>query len=146
MKGPAKRKKEKFGSSSNRRRQMEEHVDDSGIQRFQGIEEENIYNKWLMKKNLWVEREIILTDFPYSEMEPGANHKYITLVRRKWIKFNPTVIDNYYGLTAEDIEHVPTELDMALVGSYLVIRAGSSFEFYSANAASYVAHDRPYAY
>ncbi|KAL2526070.1 hypothetical protein Adt_11124 [Abeliophyllum distichum] len=47
---------------------METTVDDGGILRFRGPEEEHVYNKWLMQKRIWAEREVILTDFPYSEM------------------------------------------------------------------------------
>ncbi|KAL2486425.1 Uncharacterized protein Adt_31181 [Abeliophyllum distichum] len=130
---------------------MEEHVDDGDFQRFQGIEEENIYNKWLMKKILWAKKKVILIDFPYSEIvnlinsrgwqkvagklylaypllvkefianfnhaieELEVDHRYITWVYGKWIKFIPSVIEHYYELTANDIEHVPSELDMTLV-------------------------------
>ncbi|KAL2518711.1 Uncharacterized protein Adt_14958 [Abeliophyllum distichum] len=65
---PIKKGKEKVGSSSSRRRPVETNVDDRGILRFWGLEEEHIYNKWFMKKHIWAEREVILTDFPYSEM------------------------------------------------------------------------------
>ncbi|KAL2525628.1 Uncharacterized protein Adt_10682 [Abeliophyllum distichum] len=65
---PTKKGKEKVGSSSSQRRPVETNVDDGGILRFRGPEEEHIYNKWLMHKHIWVEREVILTDFPYSEM------------------------------------------------------------------------------
>ncbi|KAL2474325.1 hypothetical protein Adt_35061 [Abeliophyllum distichum] len=65
---PAKKGKEKIGSLSSRRQLVETDVDDGDILRFWGFEEEHIYNKWLIKKNLWAEREVILSDFPFSEM------------------------------------------------------------------------------
>ncbi|KAL2475281.1 Uncharacterized protein Adt_36017 [Abeliophyllum distichum] len=65
---PTKKGKEKAGSSSGRHRPVETNVDDECILRFWGPEEEHIYNKWLMQKHIWAEREVILTDFPYSEM------------------------------------------------------------------------------
>ncbi|KAL2480280.1 Uncharacterized protein Adt_33246 [Abeliophyllum distichum] len=52
-----KKGKEKVGSSSGRHRPMETNVDDGGILRFRGPEEEHIYYKWLMQKHIWAERE-----------------------------------------------------------------------------------------
>ncbi|KAL2471463.1 Uncharacterized protein Adt_39599 [Abeliophyllum distichum] len=108
-----------------------------------------------MKKNLWAEREVILSDFPFSEManlitycgwervpnkphlaypllvkeflanfnhaieEPKADHQYTSWVHWRWIKFSPTVIANYYGLTANDIEHIPVDFDMTQVTQFL---------------------------
>ncbi|KAL2504582.1 Uncharacterized protein Adt_20203 [Abeliophyllum distichum] len=121
---------------------------------FRVLKKRTFYKKLLMKKNLWAEREIILTDFPYSEMvnlinscgwqkvskphlaylllvkefisnfnhaieEPEADHRYTTWVRG----FSPAVIEIYYGLTVNDIEHVPAELEMALVTQFLYGRA-----------------------
>ncbi|KAL2474356.1 Uncharacterized protein Adt_35092 [Abeliophyllum distichum] len=63
-----KKGKEKVGSSSSRRQLVVTPVDDGGIPRFQGLDEENIYNKWLMKKHLWVERKVVLFDFSFFEM------------------------------------------------------------------------------
>ncbi|KAL2462300.1 Envelope-like protein [Abeliophyllum distichum] len=63
-----KKDKEKVGSSSGRNRPVETNVDNGGILRFRGPEEEHIYNKWLMQKHIWAEREVILIEFPYSEM------------------------------------------------------------------------------
>ncbi|KAL2542423.1 hypothetical protein Adt_03401 [Abeliophyllum distichum] len=101
-----------------------------------------------MQKHIWAEREVILTDFSYSEMvnlihscgwqrvagkphlaylllvkeflanfnhgieEPKADHRYTTWVRGKWIKFSPAVITNYYGLSANDNEPIPADVDM----------------------------------
>ncbi|KAL2492067.1 hypothetical protein Adt_27695 [Abeliophyllum distichum] len=55
--------------------------------------------------------------------ERVADHRYITWVRGKWIKFNPAVIEDYYGLTANDIEHIPADLDMTQVTQFLYGRA-----------------------
>ncbi|KAL2497652.1 Uncharacterized protein Adt_23202 [Abeliophyllum distichum] len=75
MKRPTNKKGEKeVGSSFSRRRLVETIVDDGGIPRFQGLDEENIYNKWLMKKNLWAEREVILSDFAFFEMANLINY------------------------------------------------------------------------
>ncbi|KAL2505818.1 hypothetical protein Adt_21439 [Abeliophyllum distichum] len=52
-----------------------------------------------------------------------VDHRYTTWVRRKWIQFSPAVIEHYYGLTANDIEHESTELDMTLVTQFLYRRA-----------------------
>ncbi|KAL2531874.1 Uncharacterized protein Adt_05225 [Abeliophyllum distichum] len=64
-----------------------------------------------------------LANFNHTIKEPEADHRYTTWVYRKWIKFSPTVIENYYGLTANDIEHIPAELDMTLVTQFLYGRA-----------------------
>ncbi|KAL2505757.1 Uncharacterized protein Adt_21378 [Abeliophyllum distichum] len=64
-----------------------------------------------------------LANFNYAIEEPGADHLYTTWVREKWIKFNPGVTENYYGLTANDIEHIPADLDMTQVTQFLYGRA-----------------------
>ncbi|KAL2526277.1 Uncharacterized protein Adt_11331 [Abeliophyllum distichum] len=100
-----KKGKEKAGSSSGRTRQLETNVDAGGIRRFRGPEEELIYNKWLMAKHIWAEREVILTDFPYSEMAnlvhscgwqrvTGKPHlAYPLLVKEFFANFNHTIDD-----------------------------------------------------
>ncbi|KAL2541444.1 Uncharacterized protein Adt_02422 [Abeliophyllum distichum] len=131
---PAKKGKKKVTSLSNQRRQVEEHVDDGGIQKFLCIEKENIYNKWQMKKNfgrkggkpllaypLLVKQ--FIANFNHAIEEPGADRRYTTWVCGKWIKFSHAVIENYYGLTTNDIEHISVELDMALVTQFLYGRA-----------------------
>ncbi|KAL2541873.1 hypothetical protein Adt_02851 [Abeliophyllum distichum] len=60
---PTKKGKEKAGSSSGRHRPLETNVDAGGIRRFRGPEEELIYNKWLMPKHIWAERELPALDF-----------------------------------------------------------------------------------
>ncbi|KAL2532560.1 Uncharacterized protein Adt_05911 [Abeliophyllum distichum] len=102
---PTKKGKEKAGSSSGRHRPLETNVDAGGIRRFRGPEEELIYNKWLMLKHIWAEREVILTDFPYSEMAnlihscgwqrvTGKPHlAYPLLVKEFFANFNHTIED-----------------------------------------------------
>ncbi|KAL2474371.1 hypothetical protein Adt_35107 [Abeliophyllum distichum] len=102
---PAKKGKEKAGSSSGRNRQLDTNVDAGGIRRFRGPEEELIYNKWLMPKHIWAEREVILTDFPYSEMTnlvhscgwqrvTGKPHlAYPLLVKEFFANFNHSIED-----------------------------------------------------
>ncbi|KAL2517336.1 Uncharacterized protein Adt_13583 [Abeliophyllum distichum] len=102
---PTKKGKEKAGSSSGRNRQLETNVDAGGIRRFRGPEEELIYNKWLMPKHIWAEREVILTDFPYSEMAnlvhscgwqrvTGKPHlAYLLLVKEFFANFNQSIED-----------------------------------------------------
>ncbi|KAL2466784.1 Uncharacterized protein Adt_28180 [Abeliophyllum distichum] len=102
---PTKKGKEKAGSSSGRNRQLETNVDAGGIRRFRGPEEELIYNKWLMPKHIWAEREVILTDFPYSEMAnlvhscgwqrvTGKPHlAYPLLVKEFFANFNQSIED-----------------------------------------------------
>ncbi|KAL2519349.1 Uncharacterized protein Adt_15596 [Abeliophyllum distichum] len=102
---PTKKGKEKAGSSSGRNRQLETNVDAGGIRRFRGPEEELIYNKWLMPKHIWAEREVILTDFPYSEMAnlvhscgwqrvAGKPHlAYPLLVKEFFANFNQSIED-----------------------------------------------------
>ncbi|KAL2480755.1 Uncharacterized protein Adt_33721 [Abeliophyllum distichum] len=48
---------------------------------------------------------------------PESPHIYKTWVRGRWIRFSPTMIDRYYGLTRTDLVPLPSshELDMALV-------------------------------
>ncbi|KAL2490956.1 Uncharacterized protein Adt_26584 [Abeliophyllum distichum] len=137
----------------------ETNVDDGGILRFRGLKEKHIYKKWLLKKNLWAERDVILSDFSFSEManlinscgwervagkhylaypllvkeflanlnhaieEPEGDYRYTTWVRGKWIKFSPTVIADYCGLLANDIEPIPANLDMTQVTQFLYGRA-----------------------
>ncbi|KAL2481372.1 Uncharacterized protein Adt_34338 [Abeliophyllum distichum] len=52
---------------------------------------------------------------------PKSPHKYKTWVRGQWIRFSPTMIDRYYGLTRTEVVPLPSphELDMALVARYL---------------------------
>ncbi|KAL2505813.1 JmjC domain-containing protein [Abeliophyllum distichum] len=102
---PTKKGKEKAGSSSGRNRQLETNVDAGGIRRFRGPEEELIYNKWLMPKHIWAEREVILTDFLYSEMAnlvhscgwqrvTGKPHlAYPLLVKEFFANFNQSIED-----------------------------------------------------
>ncbi|KAL2518270.1 hypothetical protein Adt_14517 [Abeliophyllum distichum] len=66
-----------------------------------------------------------IVNFNHAIEEPGAGHRYKTWVRRTWIKFRPVVIENYCGLTDNDIEHVPTELAMALVTQFFHGRSDS---------------------
>ncbi|KAL2542358.1 Uncharacterized protein Adt_03336 [Abeliophyllum distichum] len=118
----AKKGKENVGSSSNRRRQVEEHVDDGGIQRFQAGKK--VAGKPHFSYPLLVKE--FIANFNRAIEEPGTfktDHRYITWVCGKWIKFNPAVMENYYGLTTNNIEHIPTELDMALVTRFLYRRA-----------------------
>ncbi|KAL2506139.1 Uncharacterized protein Adt_21760 [Abeliophyllum distichum] len=60
-----------------------------------------------------------LANFNHAIEESAANHRYTTWFCGKWIKFSPTVIENYYGLTANDIEHVLVDLDMTQVTQFL---------------------------
>ncbi|KAL2513432.1 Envelope-like protein [Abeliophyllum distichum] len=52
---------------------------------------------------------------------PESPHRYKTWVRGRWIRFSPTMIDKYYGLTRTDLVPLPAphKLDMALVARYL---------------------------
>ncbi|KAL2458495.1 Uncharacterized protein Adt_45920 [Abeliophyllum distichum] len=52
---------------------------------------------------------------------PESSHIYKTWVRGRWIRFSPTMIDRYYGLTRTELVPLPSlhELDMALVARYL---------------------------
>ncbi|KAL2491696.1 JmjC domain-containing protein [Abeliophyllum distichum] len=52
---------------------------------------------------------------------PESPHRYKTWVRGQWIRFSPTIIDRYYGLTRTEVVPLPSphELDMALVARYL---------------------------
>ncbi|KAL2486595.1 Uncharacterized protein Adt_31351 [Abeliophyllum distichum] len=108
-----------------------------------------------MKKNLWAEMEVILSDLSFSEMvnlnnscdwervankphlaypllvkkflanfnhaieEPEADHRYTIWVRGKWIKFSLAAIENYFRLTANDIEHIPADFDMTQMTQFL---------------------------
>ncbi|KAL2480309.1 Envelope-like protein [Abeliophyllum distichum] len=60
-----------------------------------------------------------LSNFNHTSEEPEADHWYTTWVRGKWIKFSPAVIENYYGLTANDIEHILANLHMTQVTQFL---------------------------
>ncbi|KAL2517592.1 Envelope-like protein [Abeliophyllum distichum] len=64
-----------------------------------------------------------LANFNHAIEEPEVNHRYTTWVRGKWIKFSPAVIADYYWLTADDIEHIPIDLDMTQVTQFLYVRA-----------------------
>ncbi|KAL2506585.1 Uncharacterized protein Adt_22206 [Abeliophyllum distichum] len=100
---PTKKGKEKVGSSSSRRQLVETNVDDGGILRFRGLEEAHIYKRWLLKKNLWAEREVILSNFSFSEMAnlinscgwervAGKPHlAYQLLVKEFLANFNHTI-------------------------------------------------------
>ncbi|KAL2504915.1 Uncharacterized protein Adt_20536 [Abeliophyllum distichum] len=120
---PTKKGKEKAGSSSGRNRQLETNVDAGGIRRFRGPEEELIYKKWLMPKHIWAEREVILTDFPYSEMANLVHSCGWQRVTGKWIQFSPAVIAHYYELPALDFEPIPADFDMTQVAQFLYGRA-----------------------
>ncbi|KAL2518353.1 Uncharacterized protein Adt_14600 [Abeliophyllum distichum] len=52
---------------------------------------------------------------------PKSSHRYKTWVRGQWIRFSPTMIDRYYGLTRTDVVPLPSphELDLALVARFL---------------------------
>ncbi|KAL2486942.1 JmjC domain-containing protein [Abeliophyllum distichum] len=52
---------------------------------------------------------------------PESPHRYKTWVRGRWIRFSPTTIDTYYGLTRTELVPLPSpyELDMTLVARYL---------------------------
>ncbi|KAL2458490.1 Uncharacterized protein Adt_45915 [Abeliophyllum distichum] len=52
---------------------------------------------------------------------PESPHRYKTWVRGRWIRFSPTMIDRYYGLTRTELVPLlsPHELDMVLVVRYL---------------------------
>ncbi|KAL2531500.1 Envelope-like protein [Abeliophyllum distichum] len=52
---------------------------------------------------------------------PESPHRYKTWVRGQWIRFSPTMIDRYYGLTRTEVVPLPSphEHDMALVARYL---------------------------
>ncbi|KAL2472138.1 Envelope-like protein [Abeliophyllum distichum] len=52
---------------------------------------------------------------------PESLHRHKTWVRGQWIRFSPTMIDRYYGLTRTGLVPLPSphELDMALVARYL---------------------------
>ncbi|KAL2462329.1 Uncharacterized protein Adt_45749 [Abeliophyllum distichum] len=131
---PTKKGKENAGSSSGRHRPLETNVDAGGIRRFRGPEEELIYNKWLMLKHIWAEREVILTDFPYSEMAnlvhscgwqrvTGKPHlAYPLLVKEFFTNFNHTIED-----PAADHRYttwsIPADFDMTQVTQFLYGRA-----------------------
>ncbi|KAL2517772.1 JmjC domain-containing protein [Abeliophyllum distichum] len=120
---PTKKGKEKAGSSSGRNRQLETNVDAGGIRRFRGPEEELIYNKWLMPKHIWAEREEFFANFNQSIEDPATDHQYTTWVRGKWIQFSPAVIAHYYELPALDFEPIPADFDMTQVAQFLYGRA-----------------------
>ncbi|KAL2517989.1 Uncharacterized protein Adt_14236 [Abeliophyllum distichum] len=52
---------------------------------------------------------------------PESSHRYKTWVRGQWIRFSPTMIDRYYGLTRTEVVPLPAphELDLALVARFL---------------------------
>ncbi|KAL2470763.1 putative S-locus lectin protein kinase family protein [Abeliophyllum distichum] len=52
---------------------------------------------------------------------PESSHRYKTWVKGQWIRFSPTMIDRYYGLTRTEVVPLPAphELDLALVARYL---------------------------
>ncbi|KAL2533978.1 Uncharacterized protein Adt_07329 [Abeliophyllum distichum] len=120
---PTKKGKEKAGSSSGRHRPLETNVDAGGIRRFRGLEEELIYNKWLMSKHIWAEREEFFANFNHTIEDPATDHRYTTWVRGKWIQFSPAVIANYYELPALDFEPIPADFDMTQVTQFLYGRA-----------------------
>ncbi|KAL2512630.1 hypothetical protein Adt_18230 [Abeliophyllum distichum] len=66
-----------------------------------------------------------LANFNHAIEELEADHRYTTWVRGKWIKFSPAVIADYYGLTANDIEPILTNLDMTQVTQFLYGRANA---------------------
>ncbi|KAL2455653.1 Uncharacterized protein Adt_47179 [Abeliophyllum distichum] len=52
---------------------------------------------------------------------PESSHRYKTWVRGQWIRFSPTMIDKYYGLTRTEVVPLPAphEIDLALVARFL---------------------------
>ncbi|KAL2527131.1 Uncharacterized protein Adt_12185 [Abeliophyllum distichum] len=76
--------------------------------------------------DIWAGHDLHLVDtrsdlFHVHIDVPESSHKYKTWVRGRWIRFSPTMIDRYYGLTRTDLVPLPSphELDMALVARYL---------------------------
>ncbi|KAL2497947.1 hypothetical protein Adt_23497 [Abeliophyllum distichum] len=67
--------------------------------------------------------KVFISNFNPAIEKPGAEHRYTIWVCGKWIKFNPAVIENYYGLTDNDIEHILADNDMTLVTQFLHGRA-----------------------
>ncbi|KAL2532262.1 hypothetical protein Adt_05613 [Abeliophyllum distichum] len=100
---PTKKGKEKVDSSTNRRRQVEKQVDDRG--------KPHLAYPMLIKE--------FIANFNHAIEEPEVDHRYTTWVHGKWIKVSPAEIKNYYRLTTNDIEHIPAELDIALVTQFL---------------------------
>ncbi|KAL2512904.1 hypothetical protein Adt_18504 [Abeliophyllum distichum] len=64
-----------------------------------------------------------LANFNHAIEEPEEDHQYTTWVHGMWIKFSPAMIENYYGLTGNDIEHIPADLDMTQMTQFLYGRA-----------------------
>ncbi|KAL2490945.1 Uncharacterized protein Adt_26573 [Abeliophyllum distichum] len=64
-----------------------------------------------------------LANLNHAIEEPEGDYRYTTWVRGKWIKFSPTVIADYCGLLANDIEPIPANLDMTQVTQFLYGRA-----------------------
>ncbi|KAL2466432.1 Envelope-like protein [Abeliophyllum distichum] len=65
-------------------------------------------------------REFFVKFNPDIDVSEHPN-KHKTWVRGQWIRFSPTMIDRYYGLTRTGLDPLPSpyELDMALVARYL---------------------------
>ncbi|KAL2492533.1 Uncharacterized protein Adt_28161 [Abeliophyllum distichum] len=126
---PIKKEKEKVGSSSSRRQLVETNVDDGGKSFYQISHSP----KWLISSILVVGKRVpgkphlaypllvkeFLANFNHAIEKPEADHWYTTWVCGKWIKFSPVVIADYYGLTANDIEHILADLDMTQVTQFL---------------------------
>ncbi|KAL2471242.1 Uncharacterized protein Adt_39378 [Abeliophyllum distichum] len=45
----------------------------------------------------------------------GTEHYGKTWVRGKWFMFTPRIINDYYGITTDDIHHLPSIQDMGEV-------------------------------
>lgn len=56
---------------------------------------------------------------------PGSEHEHQTWVRDRWISFSPEVIQDYFGLTWDDITPVPGDFPWETVAEVLLGRANA---------------------
>ncbi|KAL2498203.1 Uncharacterized protein Adt_23753 [Abeliophyllum distichum] len=121
--------------SSSRTRHVAEPPDDGGIPRFRTDEIEECYTTSWASKACHKERQV--ADAPHAVYPtlvreffanfnpdidvPESSHRYKTWVRGQWIRFSPTMIDKYYGLTRTEVVPLPAphEIDLALVARFL---------------------------